>query len=219
MRQLDELLRDCARAFHVRTRLEVVERGAADADEIETRMRIEARVLGGQKGVGHMLRKLRRVDGDAVFVQVQARHGPPVAVGDKQGFVRGQNLIEIERVPRVLRHDPNRCGKDRKQEEQRGGNQKTSTAASTVQTVIDSDGSLLAHTGSMRRRREVMRAAAGNGADAAGRSVKKVDNTRRAKTGTGNSRARYMRTRAETIRCTDARREDRDRSARARKTR
>ena len=57
MRQLDQLLRDCARAFRIRPGLQVRDRRAADADQVHALVRIKPRILGGDKRVRHVIRQ------------------------------------------------------------------------------------------------------------------------------------------------------------------
>ena len=153
MGQLDELLRDGAGAFHIGTRLEIVQRGAGDADEVEAGMRIKPRVLGGEKGVSDMIGQRVEPDGNAVFVQIETRNDSPVTVGDEQRLFAGIDLFKVQHVPRVLRKQPDGAEQQRRKDQRQDSAKKTPTAASAVETFIGSDGFLLAHTESMPRKR------------------------------------------------------------------
>ncbi len=162
VRQLDELLRDGARALHVRARLKVVQRRARDADEVKAWMRIEPRVLRGKKGVAHVRRKRFGIDGHAVFVQVEPGDDRAVFVRDQKRFLGRIDLLKVQQTPRVLRKDPDRAGKQRGEDHNCQYAKKTPTAASATETFIGSDGLLLAHTDSMRKTAVSMRAEAGS---------------------------------------------------------
>ena len=153
MRELDELLRDGAGALYIGARLEIVQRGAGNADQIKSGMRIKPRVLGGKERVLDVIGQRVESHRNAVFVQIQPRHDRAATIRDQQRFVGRIDFFKVEHMPCVLRKQPYRAANQRREKQQHDGAQKTPTAASAIQAFIGSEDFLLAHSNSMPRER------------------------------------------------------------------
>ena len=99
MRQLDQLLRDGAGALAEAARAQIGHDCAENTHHVEARMTIKPQILGGDKGIFHMIGQAGQGDERAILAALEGADQFAVSIVYRAGLLHGGDLLDIQLLP------------------------------------------------------------------------------------------------------------------------